>query len=472
MSDAVADPFAEAFAQAEPPAPRPQAAAAADLPELTAEDIAAARSQTAQARAAAPAPAVNAMPAEPPGAPAMAQPPAVAPAPSGPQDEAFPGWREAFLAWHRRFPLARRLLPEQLSGVGLVRLAFRPPEMPGGVAMPLFKSERLVAGLSAKALPAFADAVGFAERPGPADWPVRELGPADAAHSGPVQWRYLITAAYPGLLKAPARALMGRAADGVWQVRGRRGLSRGRVGALAGGVVALLAAGALALWWLRPTAPASEAHAPAPAASAAASAAAAAHGASAAASGAPAKAEHAASEAGHAPDPAASAALAEAGEVAASAPAATEHAASAGASGPTDGHGKTDAPAPAAEAEEAPAPPRPQVVQPLPGAKTKRPLHALPETAASPVNKPAAAQPAAVRYALVSAPSADAAPLQAQRRRLRQALGREGEHLRLELMPAPGGQALTLWPIEDKRAAEALAQTLRQAGIVMRPVEF
>jgi len=39
-------------------------------------------------------------------------------------------------------------------------------------------------------------------------------------------------------------------------------------------------------------------------------------------------------------------------------------------------------------------------------------------------------------------------------------------------MPAPGGQALTLWPIEDKRAAEALAQTLRQAGIVMRPVEF
>lgn len=472
MSDAVADPFAEAFAQAEPPTTRPQPSAAALLPELTAEDIAAARSQTAQARAPAPAPAVNTVPAE---AAAASGPEAAAstPAPAGPTDEVYPAWREALLAWHRRFPLARRLLPEQLIGVGLVRLAFKPPETPGGVAMPLFKSERLVAGLSAKALPAFADALGFAERPGPADWPVRELGPTDAAYSGPVQWRYLITAAYPGLLKAPARALMGRTADGMWQVRGRRGLSRGRVGALAGAVVALAAAGALAWWWLRPAALGASAHAPAPAASAAASAVAAAHGASAAAS-VPAHAEAAASDAEHAHEPAAAAtAHAEAAAEAASAPAPVEHAASASAAHPADAHGKTEAAAASPDQDEAPPMPKPRVVQPLPGVKAKRPLHALPEAEASTSVKPAAAaKPAALRFALVSAPSADAAPLQAQRRRLRQALGREGEHLRLELMPAPGGQALTLWPLDDRRAAEALAQTLRQAGIVMRPIEF
>ena len=75
-------------------------------------------------------------------------------------------------------------------------------------------------------------------------------------------------------------------------------------------------------------------------------------------------------------------------------------------------------------------------------------------------------------YALVTAVSVDEAPLVQLRRRLRQAMGREGEDLKLELQPAPGGQVLALWPIASRESANRLADTLRQAGVRMRIVEF
>lgn len=469
MSDAaVADPFEQAFAEVPPPTLRDTAGAPA-LPELSADDIAAARAHAAAAaKAEAPPPPVNVIPGEEsaaPGAPPASPAPVIAAelpeAAQHPDGHGLPGWREALIAWHHRGRLARRLQLDQLAGMGLVRLAFKAAVDPALPLQPLFKPEKLVPGLPAKALAAFVQANGFDHAPGPAEWPVRELGPSEVTPPEEVQWRYLITATYPGLFKAPARALVGRGADGQWQLRGRRGLAPQRLAAVAGALLGVLALAGAALWWWRATPAAAAAHAPATAASAAAPTASAAV-AGAAASSAP-RAE---------PQP-----QAEAPEAAASAPAAVPRSASAEAVesaevAETTHDSKIGAAHPepaAAEAAVAEAPaPKPVVVPALPGVKPRRPLHAPPETAVEPATR---AEPS-VRFALVSGVYADPAPLVAQRRRLRQALGREGEHLRLELMPAPGGQVLTLWPLAQRADAEALAKTLREAGIAMRAMPF
>lgn len=128
------------------------------------------------------------------------------------------------------------------------------------------------------------------------------------------------------------------------------------------------------------------------------------------------------------------------------------------------------APAAPAEADTEPPLPKPR--------SSIRPIHTPVEVydpvavASARANGKPVPVPKAPNYALVTAVSEQPEPLVQLRRRLRQAMGREGEDLKLELQPAPGGQVLALWPIAKREDATRLAETLRQAGIRMRVIEF
>jgi len=403
------------------------------------------------------------------------------------------------------------------------------------VLKPLFKPEKLVAGQSAKQMLAFVRRHGLDASPAPADWPLRELAPPAGADTSSVHWRYLVSAAYPGTVgSAPLRALVGQPGKPGARVPvgGRRGISLPRVGGASAVVAGLVLAAVLGLrlsGTKHPAAPPAPA-ASAPQAGAPASAALPAPIASAASAAASPVAETAESEdlaasavgviaapasaaasavAAASPEPAASAASA---PVVAPAAPATAHA------GHDAGAGlKSGPPALPAKAEKTPAEPMPAaahgpdakavpdskaavatagtgaikpaetksesalppVERPLPKPRpTIRPIHAPLETydPTAAASAKANGQPAPVakgpNFALVTAVSADAEPLVQLRRRLRQAMGREGEALQLELQPAPGGQVLALWPIASRDSATRLADTLRQAGVRMRIVEF
>ena len=389
--------------------------------------------------------------------------------------------RQGLVAWHRRGWWARPLSPRDIAGIGLVRLAFGAAADAG----PLFAPQALVPGVRAKALAAFASRHGFDEAPGPADWPVRELGPPEGTDAAAVRWRYLMTASYPGARSGVAlRALIGRVPPGGrMPVAGRRALSWPRVAASGAAFLAVLAG----VWWgwaawRSPAGPALAL--PPPAASAPAQAP---KGALPAAPAGvapvvvsttaqvdPAQ-ETAATSALALPASAAASGLPASGAEARNVMAAPSGAASAPAAPPS---GVAVAPIPAATLPSA-ARPR------APGNTTGLAIPALPqlaamaaaqraETATAQVgpSEPSAAPRASARYALVTPAQSDLAALQALRRRLRQALGREGEHLQVEVLPAPGGHALTLWPLDRADDATRLMQTLGQAGVSMRVVEF
>lgn len=413
---------------------------------------------------------------------------------------------DGLIAWHNRMPWAKRLRPEQVGQAGVVRFAFEAPQGGAGDAAalkPLFAPEKLVAGQSAKQLLAFVRKHGLDATPAPADWPLRDLAPA-AGSTAAVQWRYLLSAAYPGAYgSVPLRALMGQPAKagGKVPVAGRRGLSLPRVGGAVGLLAGLVLATVLGLKSRgnepaaalpAPAASAASAVAPKAPASAAAAASAAASPVAPAAEAAASAAVSAASAAtpGHEAASAAHAAAVPASQVVA----APAHGADAHAPAATVAAKGHEAPAAAVHAEaaaaakhEAPAkPPEPAASQvaapaerPLPKPRpTIRPIHAPPETydpvaqASAKANGQPAPPVKGPSYALVTAVSEQPESLLQLRRRLRQAMGREGEDLKLELQPAPGGQVLALWPIPSRESATRLADTLRQAGIRMRVVEF
>jgi hypothetical protein len=335
---------------------------------------------------------------------------------------------------------------------------------------------------------------------------VRELGPADGSAAG-VHWRYLISAAYPSnRVATPLRALVGQPAPfggratGLVPVAGRRALAWPRVGGAAGLLLAAALAAVLGLRHATPgTAAVQASGASAPAATAmvgdgkgaaavtaakvtAAETAGVATGVAAPASAAASAAAAVAGTAAEAAAPAHSASAATAAHEAASAPvqpepagaepAHSEHAQpEPAATHPATQPGPAERPAAAAEA--------PAVERPLPKPRpTIRPIHAPPVSMDATTQASAKAngrsEPATrgLSFALVTAVSANEEPLVQLRRRLRQAMGREGEELKLELQPAPGGQVLALWPIPSRDSATRLADTLRLAGIRMRLVEF
>jgi hypothetical protein len=314
------------------------------------------------------------------------------------------------LQWHHRLPWARRLTAAELTGVGLVRLAFSDD----AAARPLYRPLSLVPGVSAARLRRFVARHGYDERPGPAHWPLRELGPDPVQTDAAVRWRYLLTAAYPaGRGEAVLRVLAGRAHGGkAMAFAGRRALSARRTG-LALAAAALLVVLGAGTWWawqgrLHHPAPAEHAILPTPVASAPAS-----------------------SPPSHA--------------VPATTPAMPGSAPALG--------GETAASAATLEPE-----------QKLDAVSTPEPA---PPASATIVLPPP-------RYALVSLPQADpeAQSARAMQRHISQTLSLRGRDRRLEWMPSPDGQVLTLWPFTDKQEAERLALKLQRQGLEMQVVAF
>lgn len=178
-------------------------------------------------------------------------------------------------AWHNRHPLARRITRADVLGTGVVALPFRPPEgafatllarlrapwarltrllrrrgtspASGGGDAPLRRAfdEDFIAPLRPRRVADFALRQGSATRPGPPEWPQRDVLPRASSSADPPALRYLRTAAIE-VEDARLRVLIG--AGPRAQVLGPRLWSRPRV-ASAAGILALLVLGAA--WSLR-----------------------------------------------------------------------------------------------------------------------------------------------------------------------------------------------------------------------------
>jgi hypothetical protein len=385
---------------------------------------------------------------------------------------------ERVCAWQHRHPLARRIVPGEVAGWGVIALPYGEAG-PGGEPTPLFHQPSLLPGLPHRALVDFAARHGVAQRPGPADWPQRDIERADASAEPAPTTRYLLTAAITDPRSAtPRRLLIAPAGPAIW---GARPPDRARLG-----VAALLAAALLALaaWGLvqatrRPTTvPAAPGASAASVASAVqpASAPALPPAASARPSSAPAlPASASALPAAPPPAPAAfrasAAAAASAALVvvpAASAPRPPTPPASAAAL-PAATASVPAAPAPAA-ASAVPVPP-PRL---LPMPNTRGPSAAASATAPAAASAPASAAPLAAgpHYALVSMPARKRAEAEATLLRVRQLLGPAIGPLQAQVMPSPQGFVVTLWPLPSRADAEHLAEVLGRRGVPMKWMEF
>lgn len=407
-------------------------------------------------------------------------------------------------AWQHRHLLARRLLAADITGFGVVALPYAAAEG-GSPPQPLFHQPSLVPGLSHRALVDFARRHAVNYRPGPADWPQRDVERSDASSEPAPLTRYLLTAAVtepvaPGAL--PRRLLIAPEGAAIW---GPRPLSRPRV------LAALLMAGALLLglgaagWglrakWARPVVVPPAAVTAASAASVSTSASASA--ASAVAQALPVAASRPASAvAPKAVTPAAVAAstptaappLAASAPLRAAMPPPAAPVASAVASAVAVGRaastpkGATSAPwaaapvAPAAlPASAPPATSRPALATPivppplLPMPSGRRstavPADTPPEAAAA---APAsAALPAGPHFALVSVPSKKRAGAEATLAQVRKLLGPAIGNLQAQIMPSPEGFVVTIWPLPTQADAERLAEVLGRRGVPMKWLEF
>lgn len=157
------------------------------------------------------------------------------------------------IAWQHRHPLATRITPQVVLGVGIIALPYARSGAPGArpdELRPLFHQPRLLPGLSQRALVHFAARHAVAEPPGPADWPRRDLERADGSREPAPEIRYLLTAAVGDAQAqgiSPRRLLLAPAGPAIW---GRRAWSRWRV-AVAAGAMVVLAAALLAWAWPR-----------------------------------------------------------------------------------------------------------------------------------------------------------------------------------------------------------------------------
>lgn len=341
--------------------------------------------------------------------------------------------------WHNRLPWARRLAETEVSGVGLVKLALSDD----AAARPLYPPQTLVPGVSASRLARFLRRHGYDERPGPPDWPVRELGLDPVQPDQAVRWRYLLTATYPAARgDAVLRVLAGRVSGArAMPFAGRRAVSARRLAISLGLGALLLALIGGAVWAWRGQG-ASPSVAPAvPAASAPASAALVALAASPAPTASQGTAEAAAAVQASSAGPASAVTAAGKPEPALAAP--------------VPEPASTPASAPGPHAASAPAGPLENLMAP-----GTAPMAATPQLP--------------LRYALVSAPQTDAdgAAARSLRQVVSQSLSLRAQDRRLEWMPSPEGQVLTLWPFEDKAEAERLARKLQRQGLKLQVVAF
>lgn len=372
-------------------------------------------------------------------------------------------------AWQHRNPLARRIAAREVVGIGVIALPYGPGEGPAGTMRPLYHQPKLLPGLSHRALVAFAERHAVRQRPGSPAWPQRDIERADATPEPAPETRYLLTAAIeagPSRAGATAvrRLLLAPEGPAVW---GQRPLSRPMLMAAAV-VLAVVLAG---VGWAARSAlsgavpaiatpnplPAAPASAPSSVASAASVIASAAPTGPTTVPGGPSAATSpaaAVSAAPSAPAVAASPALAAvplpSAPPVASAPARPAPAAAEAAASP---------PVPAAEAV---SPPK---LLPMPGARPRV------ETASAPASAAPAVAPGP-RYALVSAPEKKRAAAEATLDRVHHLLGPAIGNLQAQVMPAPGGFVVTLWPLPTQADAEQLAQVLARRGVPMKWMEF
>lgn len=389
-------------------------------------------------------------------------------------------------AWQHRHPLARRLHAADVNGLGAIALPFGPPASAGGKLQPLFHQPSLVPGLSHRALVEFAQHHAVKYRPGPTDWPLREVERADASPDPAPETLYLLTAAITEPVKPgaqPRRLLIAPESPAIW---GPRPLSRRRV-AEAIGVLVLIV---LALVWgqrgrLKGSAPAA---APAVVAAPPASVPPVSRPASlpsslpsslpaspAAASATPTPASVA-----HLPVPAAPLPAVPASVAARAVPASTPAAAASAAipasaarpasspAGPPSSAAAIAASAPRTPASVAlPPPPRLLPMPALRGATSASAAASAPSPAAS-----AAVSPAGPHFALVSLPSKKRAGAEETLARIHKLLGPAIGNLQAQIMPSPDGFVVTIWPLPTEADAEQMANVLARRGVPMKWLEF
>ncbi len=384
-------------------------------------------------------------------------------------------------AWQHRHPLARRLPAADVTGLGVIGLPYGPADA-GGQPQPLFHQPSLVPGLSHRALVVFAQRHAVNYRPGPAEWPQRDVERADASPEPAPETRYLLTAAVtepvaPGAL--PRRLLIAPEGSAIW---GARPLSRPRVLAAAGVLLVLLGAAGWALraqWPGRVPAPTGSV----PAASAVAVASAVMTAASPASAAVPTRVVASAVTPTHVP--AASAPASQPWPVprpAASAPAqpvstpAVRAVPAVPAAMPASAP-KAPAPAsPAASVPNAPSPASavpisPPKLLPMPSLRGGASVSA-PVAAPAPTPAASVALPAGPHFALVSLPSKKRAGAEATLAQIHKLLGPAIGQLQAQIMPSPEGFVVTIWPLPTQADAERLAEVLARRGVPMKWLEF
>lgn len=149
--------------------------------------------------------------------------------------------------WHNRHPLARRIAPEQVAGLGVLKLPFiatdpRPAKPWQRLLAKVLRparafDEEVIDHLKPARLARFAWAHGAPERPGASDWPQRDMLPTRAAADTPLVFRHLRTAAIE-VGSQRVRVLIGQGASP--RLLGARLLSRHRILGGAGALVAAI----------------------------------------------------------------------------------------------------------------------------------------------------------------------------------------------------------------------------------------
>jgi hypothetical protein len=401
------------------------------------------------------------------------------------------------VAWHNRHPLALRIQPDHVSGVGVVSLPFvaaeeqaakawqrlpkmlwqkvlrlaKRPEKPA--AAPRLKaafSEDFISPISAKRVAAFALRHGSPERPGAADLPHREVAVDEKLSSGAVVRLYLTTACVEKG-KGRVRVLLGSAAKAKF-LGGRLWDKPKRAAAAGVAVLLVVAAVAIGMMWGGGGGAVAEGDKAFGVASAASAA-----QATAVVPEASAASEPAIPESTEEPSANASAPSDATGEAQASAPAASAeqaHSAAAPAASAADPSAKSDAPTEVDAAQDTEAIELGAKQALRPGlsseerAEAVRQANLLRSQTPAPVVKPTKV------YALVSSLTGTRA---ASERRLRMmglsfAGGKMSGDLRSEIMKVDKGWRATLWPFTSRADAEAARDMLADRGVYTEVLAF
>lgn len=399
------------------------------------------------------------------------------------------------VTWHNRHPLAQRIQPEHVSGVGVVSLPFvaadeppakpwqrwpkmlwqkvlllaRRPEKPAFA--PRLKaafSEDLIAPISAKRVAAFALRHGSPERPGAADLPQREVAVDEKLASGSVVRLYLITACVEKG-KGRVRVLQGSVAKAKFL--GARLWEKPKTAAAAAVAVLLVAAAvAIGMMWGGATDADGDKAAGVVSAASAAQVTAAVPAAS-----EPVKPESPELPSANASAPTGASGVAQASEPAAFAEQADSAAVSASAA--ADRSAKSDAPTEVDAAQDTEAIEL-GAKQPLrPGLSSEERAEAVRQAnllrSQTPAPPAAVAKPTKV-YALVTSLTGTRA---ASERRLRMmglsfAGGKMSGDLRSEIMKVDKGWRATLWPFTSRADAEAARDMLADRGVYTEVLAF